>query len=83
MPDHPTDDADGSSDGNDGERELPEDLITEAERLTRLARDAVEDAEAAAYRADAGREVTLGEAFLAVRGLPRGPRGTPDRKSVV
>jgi len=59
MPDHPTDDADGSSDGNDGEKELPEDLITEAERLTRLARDAVEDAEAEAYRAD--REEHLAE----------------------
>ena len=32
--------------------ELPEETVTEAERLTRLARDAVDEAEADAYRAD-------------------------------
>jgi len=39
--------------------ELPETLIAEAERLTRLARGAVDEAKAAAYRAD--REERLGE----------------------
>jgi hypothetical protein len=49
MSDDPTDDC----------AELPEDLIAAAERLTRLARRAVDDAEAAAYRAD--REERLAE----------------------
>ncbi len=46
-------------DVGDGEGELPEDTIAEAERLTRLAREAVDDAEADAYRAD--REERLAE----------------------
>ena len=36
----------------DEEQELPRDAIAEAERLTRLAREAVDEDEAAAYRAD-------------------------------
>lgn len=41
----------GADETDDG-GELPEDLIAAAERLTRLAREAVDDAEADAYRAD-------------------------------
>jgi hypothetical protein len=37
---------------NDHDEELPAETIERAERLTRLARDAVDDAEAAAYRED-------------------------------
>ncbi len=47
-----------TDDGDDG-AELPGDLIAEAERLTRLAREAVDDAEAEAYLAD--RETHLTE----------------------
>jgi hypothetical protein len=43
----------------DGREELPESLIAEVERLTRLAREAVDDGEADAYRAD--REERLAE----------------------
>jgi hypothetical protein len=46
MPEDATDP--GTADGAD----LPEEVVAEAERLTRLARDAVDDAEAAAYRED-------------------------------
>jgi hypothetical protein len=44
---------------DDDGTELPEDLIAAAERLTRLAREAVDDAEAETYRAD--REERLAE----------------------
>jgi hypothetical protein len=40
----------GIDDAGDDETELPDDVVAEAERLTRLARDATDDAEA--YRAD-------------------------------
>ncbi|WP_132057418.1 DUF7108 family protein [Halorussus amylolyticus] len=39
--------------------DLPEDIVERAERLTRLAREAVDDAEADAYRAE--RDALLGE----------------------
>ena len=39
-----------SSDGENTDDELPEETVERAERLTRLAREAVDDAEAAAYR---------------------------------
>ncbi|QLG63954.1 rnhA operon protein [Halorarum salinum] len=41
----------------DGDEELPADLIEEAERLTRLARKAVDEEEAAAYRSDRERRL--------------------------
>ncbi|ELK45575.1 hypothetical protein D320_21161, partial [Haloferax sp. BAB-2207] len=41
------------------ESELPEDVVSEAERLTRLARDAVDPDEAAAYRS--ARDDVVGE----------------------
>jgi hypothetical protein len=44
---------------SDGGERLPENAVAEAERLTRLARNAVDDAEADAYRAD--REEHLAE----------------------
>jgi hypothetical protein len=48
-----------SDDGtNESGEELPEDLIAEAERLTRLARRAVDDTEAEAYRADREERLT-------------------------
>jgi hypothetical protein len=56
MDEDTTSDADDTSD--DG-AELPEDLIAEAERLTRFAREAADDDEADAYRAD--REARLAE----------------------
>lgn len=47
-------DGDDDRDGQDGEdhedEELPEPVVSEAERLTRLARDAIDDDERAAYR---------------------------------
>ena len=51
------DDADGGTDDDtgrsgEGAGALPEAVADEAERLTRLAREAVDDEEAAAYRAD-------------------------------
>lgn len=42
-------DADGASGGDDG-REVPEEVVSEAERLTRLASDAAVEAEAEVYR---------------------------------
>ena len=45
----PSDDRTGGSDGGNSE-DPPEAVVDEAERLTRLARDAVDDSEAAAYR---------------------------------
>jgi hypothetical protein len=56
MDDDTTTDPDGTVD--DG-KELPGDLVAEAERLTRLAREAADDAEAEAYRTD--REKRLAE----------------------
>ena len=61
MPEtHPSDDAietddepatsDELADGEPGDDELPAETVERAERLTRLARDAVDDAEAEAYR---------------------------------
>lgn len=51
-----TDSSDDATEDSDGlpedEDELPEDVIQRAERLTHLARDAVDDAEADAYRED-------------------------------
>jgi hypothetical protein len=50
------DDPDAESDeGGDPDRPLPESVVEEAERLTRLARDAVDGNEAAAYRERRGR----------------------------
>jgi hypothetical protein len=43
-------DDDGDRSAGDGPDTLPDDVVDEAERLTRLAREAVDDAEAAAYR---------------------------------
>lgn len=48
-----------ADDAHDDQAGLPEDLIAEAKRLTHLARDAVEEDEADAYRAD--REARLAE----------------------
>ncbi|UIP00230.1 rnhA operon protein [Halobaculum sp. CBA1158] len=45
------------SDGDDWEEELPRSAVEAAERLTRLAREAVDDAEADAYREDRDRRV--------------------------
>jgi hypothetical protein len=39
-------------DGDDGEQELPERVVEDAERLTRLAEEAVDDDEEATYRED-------------------------------
>lgn len=53
MPDSERSDGGEPVDGNDessDEDELPPELVDRAERLTRLARDAVDDAEADAYR---------------------------------
>lgn len=55
----------GAGDTGDDGVELPEDLIAEAERLTRLAREAIDDAEADAYRAD--REARLAEQGFTAR----------------
>lgn len=44
--------AEGEAERDDGEEPLPDEVVDEAERLTRLAREAVDEAEAAAYRAD-------------------------------
>ncbi|WP_340100833.1 DUF7108 family protein [Salinibaculum salinum] len=41
-----------TTDETDDDREVPRDVVDEAERLTRLARDATVDEEAAAYRDD-------------------------------
>jgi hypothetical protein len=47
----PTDEAgDPSGEGGDKARDLPDEVTDEAERLTRLAREAIDDNEAAAYR---------------------------------
>ncbi|WP_166035542.1 DUF7108 family protein [Halorussus pelagicus] len=56
MPEtHPSDDAiengdESTADGESADGELPRETVERAERLTRLARDAVDDAEAEAYR---------------------------------
>lgn len=49
MPDDDSDDGNSEAPSDD---ELPGEAVVEAERLTRLARDAVDDAEADAYRED-------------------------------
>jgi len=56
-----SEDATTNTDGTDDDRveELPEDVVAEVERLTRLAREAVDESEAEAYRAD--REERLAE----------------------
>ncbi|MFT4923432.1 MAG: hypothetical protein ACI8XM_002658, partial [Haloarculaceae archaeon] len=47
----PTDEAgDPSGEGGDKAGDLPDEVTDEAERLTRLAREAIDDNEAAAYR---------------------------------
>jgi hypothetical protein len=60
MPDDPADGAtDGDPSDQDASRELPSDVADRAERLTRLARGAVDGDEAAAYRRE--RDDLLGE----------------------
>jgi len=49
---HQRNDSDAETDEPDGDDPLPREVTDRVERLTRLAREAVDDAEAAAYRED-------------------------------